>query len=109
VGGDDVGAEKCWDNILTSHEPNLSRFVGLIARSIHRQPCDKIEGHMANLRIVFERMKGYNLKMNPLKCAFRVSNGRFLGFIVHERGIEVDPKKVTSIKKIQEPMCKRDI
>jgi hypothetical protein len=31
--------------------------------------------------------------MNPLKCAFGVSAGKFLGFIIHEHGIEVDPKK----------------
>jgi hypothetical protein len=31
--------------------------------------------------------------MNPLKCAFGVSVGKFLGFIVHEKGIEIDPKK----------------
>jgi hypothetical protein len=45
------------------------------------------EGHLANLRVVFERMRKYNLKMNPLKCAFGISAGRFLGFVVHEKGI----------------------
>jgi hypothetical protein len=45
------------------------------------------EEHLADLRIVLERMRSYNLKMNPLKCAFRASAGRFLGFIVHEKGI----------------------
>jgi hypothetical protein len=33
------------------------------------------------------RMRKYGLKMNPIKCAFGVSTGRFLGFIVHEGGI----------------------
>jgi hypothetical protein len=65
--------------------------------------------HLANLRVAFERMRKYQLKMNPLKCAFAVSAGRFLGFIVHEKGIEVDPKKVESIEKIGEPTCKRDV
>jgi hypothetical protein len=45
------------------------------------------EGHLANLRVVFERMRKYNLKMNPLKCAFGILAGRFLGFVVHEKGI----------------------
>jgi hypothetical protein len=35
-----------------------------------------------------------------------VSAGRFLGFIVHERGIEIDPKKIEAINKISEPTCK---
>jgi hypothetical protein len=34
---------------------------------------------------------------------------KFLGFIVHEDGIEVDPKKVEIVKKIQESACKKDV
>jgi hypothetical protein len=56
-----------------------------------------------------ERMKKYGLKMNPLKCALGVYAGRFLGFIVHENGIHVDPTKVESIHKVEEPMCKKDV
>jgi hypothetical protein len=52
------------------------------------------EGHLSDLRLVFERMERYNLKMNPLKCAFCVTAGKFLGFIVHEGGIEIDPEKI---------------
>jgi hypothetical protein len=47
--------------------------------------------------------------MNPLKCAFGVTSGRFLGFIVLEHDIQIDPKKIESIGKIGEPMCKKDI
>jgi hypothetical protein len=64
---------------------------------------------MADLRIVLERIRKYKLKMNPLKCAFYVIAGKFLGFIVHEKGIEIDPKKVESINKLEEPTCKRDV
>jgi hypothetical protein len=64
---------------------------------------------LADLRLEFERMRRYGLKMNPLKCAFGVLVGKFLGFIVHEAGIEVDPKKVGIIKKIQGPVCKKDV
>ena len=35
--------------------------------------------------------------MNPMKCAFEVSVGEFLGFVVHQRGINVDPAKATTI------------
>jgi hypothetical protein len=47
--------------------------------------------------------------MNSLKCVFRVTSGRFLGFIVHEHGIQIDPKKIESIRKIGEPVCKKDV
>jgi hypothetical protein len=51
----------------------------------------------------------FGLKMNPLKCAFGVSTGKFLGFIIHENGIEIDPKKIEAIQKVQAPTCKRDV
>jgi hypothetical protein len=56
-----------------------------------------------------EMMKKFGLKMNPLKYALGVYAGRFLGFIVHENGIRVDPTKVESIHKVEEPMCKKDV
>uniref|UniRef100_A0A2N9F5C3 RNase H type-1 domain-containing protein n=1 Tax=Fagus sylvatica TaxID=28930 RepID=A0A2N9F5C3_FAGSY len=40
---------------------------------------------------VFNRCRLYKLKMNSLKCAFGVSAGKFLGFLVHNREIDVDP------------------
>jgi hypothetical protein len=50
--------------------------------------------HMTNLKLSLERMKKYGLRMNPLKCAFGVTSGRFLGFVVYEHGIQIDPKKI---------------
>ena len=49
------------------------------------------------MKRVFERYRAFKLKMNPLKCAFVVSSGKFLGFLVHSRGIDVDPAKATAI------------
>nr|ABA97504.1 retrotransposon protein, putative, unclassified [Oryza sativa Japonica Group] len=61
----------------------------------------EVENHIADLRKVFERTRKYGLKMNPTKCAFGVSAGQFLGFLVHERGIEVTQRSINAIKKIQ--------
>jgi hypothetical protein len=67
------------------------------------------EEHMTDLKLSMVRMKKYGLQMNPLKCTFRVTSGRFLGFIVHEHGIQIEPKKIESIRKIGEPVCKKDV
>jgi hypothetical protein len=67
------------------------------------------EEHMTDLKLSLERMKKYGLRMNPLKCAFGVASGRFLGFIVHEHNIQINPKKIESIGKIEEPVCKKDV
>jgi hypothetical protein len=65
--------------------------------------------HMADLKLSLERMKKYGLWMNPLKCAFGVTSERSLGFVVLEHGIQIDPKKIESIRKIGEPMGKKDV
>jgi len=41
--------------------------------------------------------------MNPLKCAFGLTSGKFLGFIVIHRGIEVDPQKIKAILEMPPP------
>ena len=38
-----------------------------------------------------------------------MSAGKFLGFIIHEDGIEIDPKKIEAIQKVEAPTCKRDM
>ncbi|XP_028557315.1 uncharacterized protein LOC114581403 [Dendrobium catenatum] len=53
--------------------------------------------HLRDLRIIFKRLRKFDLKMNPLKCAFGVSAGKFLGFIVRYRGIEIDPSMIKAI------------
>jgi hypothetical protein len=68
-----------------------------------------LKSHLVNLQLAFERMCRFGLKMNPLKCAFGISASKFLGFIIHENGIEIDPKKIEAIQKVQAPTCKRDV
>jgi hypothetical protein len=65
--------------------------------------------HMADLHVSLERIRKYDLKMNPPKCAFSVLAGRFLGFIVHKQGIQINPKNIEAINKMEEATCKRDV
>ena len=55
------------------------------------------ESHARTLKKVFERCRHYKLCMNPLKCAFGVTTRKFLVFLVHQKGIDVDPLKVKAI------------
>jgi hypothetical protein len=70
---------------------------------------DSMDGHLANLRLALERMRCYGLKMNSLKCAFGVSVGKFLEFIIHEQGKEIDPTKIESINEVQPSQCKSEM
>ena len=54
----------------------------------------KAELHVNHLAESFQVQKDYKMKLNPTKCAFRVSSGKFLGFIVNSRGIEANPDKI---------------
>ncbi|KAM1282230.1 hypothetical protein ACFX2H_022619 [Malus domestica] len=65
--------------------------------------------HVDDLRQAFLRMRQHNLKMNPAKCAFVVSAGNFLGFLVHHRGIEVDENKARAIISAPPPITKKQL
>jgi hypothetical protein len=61
---------------------------------------DSMDNHLADLCLGLERMCRYELKMNMLKCAFSVSVDKFLRFIIHEHGIEINHTKIDSINKV---------
>ena len=62
----------------------------------------RAEHPQASARIL-QRSREHNLKMNPKKCVFGVSSGKFLGFIVSKRGIEIDPNKAKAIAEMPPP------
>ena len=65
--------------------------------------------HANHLRKSFERMRHRRLKLNPLKCAFGVCVGNFLGFLVHQSGIEVDQNKAKAIASANAPQNKKEL
>ncbi|KAK9914412.1 hypothetical protein M0R45_038193 [Rubus argutus] len=70
----------------------------------------KVQGdHLADLRKVFERMRLHKLKMNPAKCVFGVQAGDFLGFLVHQRGIEVPGDKAKAVIDAPAPRTKKEL
>jgi len=65
------------------------------------------EEHLVNLQKLFEQLRKYQLRLNPVKCTFGVKSGKLLGFVVSQKGIEVDPDKVKAILKIPEPRTEK--
>ncbi|RVW39099.1 hypothetical protein CK203_084156 [Vitis vinifera] len=55
------------------------------------------ENHTHHLQEVFHLLREYDMKLNPSKCAFGVSAGKFLGFMVTQRGIEVNPDQIKAV------------
>ena len=69
----------------------------------------RVNEHVDHLRKSFERRRHLQLKLNPLKCAFGVCAGNFLGFLIHQRGIEVDQNKAKAIGSANAPQNKKEI
>ena len=59
----------------------------------------KVE-HVEHLLKLFQHLRKYKLRLNPNKCTFGVRSSKLLGFIVSEKGIEVDPAKVKAIQEM---------
>ncbi|KAM1978609.1 hypothetical protein PS2_014717 [Malus domestica] len=67
------------------------------------------EQHLIDLRQALTRIRIHKLKMNPKKCAFGVRTGNFLGFLVHQRGVEVDKNKSRAIMESFPPINKMQL
>ncbi|KAK4406601.1 Retrovirus-related Pol polyprotein from transposon [Sesamum angolense] len=87
--------QKIFDDML---HKNVECYVDDLVVKLKKR-----ENYFHDLRKVFERLSRYQLKMNPSKCAFGVTFGKFLGFIVRQWGIEIEQAKIDDILRIPEP------
>ncbi|CAL2238073.1 unnamed protein product [Prunus armeniaca] len=68
-----------------------------------------VDQHIPNLSAMFTILKQYRMRLNPTKCAFGVSSGKFLGFMISQRGIEANPEKIQAILYMTIPKTVKDI
>ena len=64
---------------------------------------------MEDLRETFDTLRSYNIKLNPGKCAFGVTAGKFLGFMVSQRGIEANLDKIRAIIEMAFPKNVKEV
>ena len=65
--------------------------------------------HLDDLQETFDTLRLYNIKLNPSKCMFGVTAGKFLGFMVSQRGIKVNPEKVQAIMELKPPRTMKEV
>ena len=65
--------------------------------------------HLDDLQETFDILKRYNMKLNPSKCAFGVSLGKFLEFMVLNRGIEANLEKIKAILDMKSPQSIKEV
>ena len=64
---------------------------------------------LGDLKETFDTFRSYNMKLNPNKCAFKVTVGKFLGFMVSQRGVEVNSDKVQAIMNLAPSKTVREV
>jgi hypothetical protein len=64
---------------------------------------------IADLEETFNNLRWFNIKLNPLKCTFEIPQGKLMGYIITECGINVNPDKISAITKIGQVKSIKDI
>ena len=83
---------------------NVQVYVDdMLVKSLHEVD------HIDDLRETFDTLRSFNMKLNPNKCAFGVIAGKFLGFMVSQRGIEVNLEKVRAIIELEPPRTVKEV
>ena len=67
------------------------------------------DNHLSDLQETFDTFRSYNMKLNLNKCVFGVTIGKFLGFMVSQRGIEVNPEKIQAIMELALPKTVNEV
>ena len=95
---------------LVNHmfRPQIGRNVEVYVDDMLVKSLDEGK-HLDDLQETFNTLRRYNMKLNPSKCAFGVASGKFLGFMVSHRGIEVNPKKIEAILDIKPPQNIKEV
>ena len=62
-----------------------------------------VSKHVEDLRVIFDILRKHKLRLNASKCSFGVGSGKFLGYMVTHRVIEVSPDQIKAIHNLQPP------
>ena len=65
--------------------------------------------HVNDLENIFEILRKHKLRLNASKCTFGVGSGKFLGYMVTQCGIEVDPNQIRAINNLQPPWSPKEV
>ena len=95
---------------LVNHmfHPQIGRNVEIYVNDMLVKSRDK-KIHLDDLQETFDMLRQYNMKLNPSKCAFGVSSGKFLGFLVSHRGIKANPDKIQAILDMKPPQNVKEV
>ena len=88
--------------------PQIGRNVEVYVDDMLVKILDE-KKHLDDLQETFDTLRRYNMKLNPSKCAFGVSLGKFLGFMVSQKGIEANLDKIQAILNMEPPRNVKEV
>ena len=68
-----------------------------------------VSEHLGDLRVIFQILRKYKLRLNVSKCSFGVGSGKFLGYMATHRGIEVNPDQIKAINNLRSPRNPKEV
>ena len=103
-------------NVGATYQRLMDRIPApMIGRNVQAYVDDMVvtskekDQHVVDLEELFTTIAKYDLKLNPEKCVFRVEAGKFLGFLLTERGIEANPEKCATIIAMRSPTSVKEV
>ena len=103
-------------NVGATHQRMMTRmFRDKIGRTIEVYIDDMVVKskwemqHINDLKRVFEVLRLHKLCFNVDKCAFEVGVGKFLGYLITNQGIEVNPDQIKAIKRLKPPRNSKEV
>ena len=89
-------------------EPQLGRNIEVYVDDMVVK-SKVVSEHVGDLTDIFEILRKHKLRLNTSKCSFGVGSGKFLGYMVTHRGIEVNPDQIKAINSLQPPRNPKEV
>ena len=100
-------AESTYQRIMTRmFEPQLGKVIEVYIDDMVVK-SKVVSEHVRDLEVIFGIIREHKLRLNASKCSFSIESGKFLGYMVTHRGIEVSPDQIKAIHNLQAPRTQK--
>ena len=103
-------------NAVSTYQRMMTRmFEPQLGKSIEIYVDDMVvkskvvSEYLGDLSSTFNVLRKHKLRLNASKCSFGMGSGKFLGYMVTHRGIEVNPDQIKAINDLKPPRNSKDV
>ena len=89
-------------------EPQLGKSIEVYVDNMVVK-SKMVSEHVGDLKAIFDILREHKLRLNASKCSFGVRSGKFLGYMITYRGIEVSPDQIKAIHSLQPPQNPKEV